>query len=94
MINLYIFNDISRDAIYGIGTYIRELSAALADSEMNVCVVHLRSEKQDENPADRDGVNHLYIPSPITWNASIDWNILNEVYFRNAVYFLRSKIKK
>lgn len=43
--NLYIFNERNRAAVYGIGTYICALTTALANSLINVCVVHLRSEK-------------------------------------------------
>lgn len=93
MINLYIFNELSRGAIYGIGTYIRELTFALKDSNINVCVVHLRSEKQNEKPIESDLVHHYYIPSPINWNTSIDWNKQNDLYYRNVVYLLKLRVK-
>ena len=41
--NLYIFHTSSEAAVYGIGTYIRELTTALRHSKIKVCVVNLRA---------------------------------------------------
>jgi len=94
MINLYIFNESSRAAVFGIGTYIRELTAALKNSEMNVCVVHLRSHNPVKNPETTDGVFRCwYIPSPINSNSSLDWNRQSELYYLNVVFLLKLQIK-
>ena len=43
--NLYIFNQTRRGAVFGVGTYINELVVALKDHDINICVVNLISEK-------------------------------------------------
>ena len=93
MVNLYIFNESNRAAVYGIGTYIRELTNALKKSDINVCVVHLRSEKLDEETAEMNGIHHWSLPPPISQYISSDWNRQNELYHQNIVYLLRLQIK-
>ena len=91
--NLYIFNETSRAAIYGIGTYIGELTAALKDSEINVNLVHLRSDKKDVEITESDDIRHIHIPNPINRNSSPDPNKLRDLYNRNVAYILRMQIK-
>ena len=93
MINLYIFNETRRAAIYGVGTYIHELIAALKGSEINVCVVHLRSEKPNNEQAESDGVRYIHIPPQISYNSPLDWSQQNDLHYRHVVSFLRWKIK-
>jgi len=93
MINLYIFNESSHAAVYGIGTYIQELTAALEGSKINVCIIHLRSDKSEKEPEETDNIQHWYIPSPINQNTSLDWNRQSELYYRNVVYLLQLQIK-
>ena len=93
MINLYIINESSRAAVYGIGTYIRELTAALKSSDVNVCIVHLRSNKPKNKTEETDGIQHLYIPPPINRNTFLDWNKQSELYYRNVVYLFQLLIK-
>ena len=93
MINLYIFNESSPAAVFGIGTYIRELTAALKGSEINVCVVHLRSEKPDMEMKETDGIQHLHIPLYINRNVTLGWQRQNELYYQNVVYLLQLQIK-
>lgn len=91
--NLYIFNESSRAAVYGIGTYIRELTSALKDSDINVCVVHLRSDQAEKEPEVTDGIRHFYIPAPVNQNTSLTRNRQSELYYLNVVYLLRLQIK-
>ena len=93
MVNLYIFNESSRATVFGIGTYIRELSSALKDSGINVCIVHLRSGIQEKKSVESDGIRHLHIPPPVNRNISLVWNRPSELYYRNVVYLLRLQIK-
>ena len=93
MINLYIFNELSRAAVYGIGTYVRELTSTLKGSEINIYVIHLRSDKPDTEPEEIDGVHHWHIPAPINHNTSLDWNRQSELYYRSVVYLLQLQIK-
>jgi glycosyltransferase len=89
--NLYIFNEPSRGAVYGVGTYIRELTAALKNSDINVCVVNLISKKPQIQTEEIDGIKHWDFPSPVQWTRSDEeqWDL----YHRNVVYLLQLHIK-
>ena len=93
MVNLYIFNESNRAAVYGIGTYIKELTAALKESSVHISIVHLYSEKTDGELPESDNVPHIHIPSPVIRNSSLDRQKQNELYYRNIVYLLRLQIK-
>lgn len=89
--NLYIFNEIRIGAVYGIGTYIRELVVTLKNSDIKVCVVNLNSDKPQIISQETDGVLYLYFPSPIHWTKELieHWDL----YHRNVVYWLQLHIK-
>lgn len=93
MINLYIFMGPNHSNANGIGTYVRELTISLEDSEISVCIVHLYSENTKKETVVLDGMRHIYIPSPINRNALLDSNMLRDLYYRNVVYLLRLQIK-
>lgn len=88
--NLYIFNEAGRAAVYGIGTYIRELTAALNSSGISVCVVNLNSDKPQIKYEKTDGILQLYFPSPVQWPSNLEehWDL----YHRNIVYWLQLHI--
>lgn len=89
--NLYIFNEIRLGAIYGVGTYIRELIVALRNSGINVYVVNLNSDKPQIRSEEVDGIFYLYFPPPIQWLEDVEeqWDL----YHRNVVYLLQLHIK-
>jgi glycosyltransferase len=91
--NLYIFNQTRRGTIFGVGTYIRELTITLKNRDINIFVVNLISEKPQIQTEEIDGIKHWYFPSAIsdqrTTNNQKQW----ELYFRNVVYLLRLHIK-
>jgi len=87
--DLYIFNEASRAAVYGIGTYIRELTAALRDSDVNICVVHLRTANPIEEADEQGNIRHLYIPAPVSINSNSDMSSRHDLYYRNVVFLLR-----
>lgn len=64
--NLYIFNRKSRAAIYGIGTYVRELTDYFSSTDLHVTFVHLSDDKPEfrieKGP---NFIQHWYIPSPV-----------------------------
>ena len=93
MVNLYIINQKSKAAVYGIGTYIAELTAAIRKNDINIYVVHLNTEKPDGTLEESDDIRHLFIPPPTSQNSTIDWNVKNYQYYRNVVYLLRLQIK-
>ena len=91
-LNLYIFNQTRRHgAIYGVGTYIRELTAALKDSEIKICIVNLASEKPQMQTEEIGSVKYWYFPEPIQWTKSNpeQWGL----YYHNIVYLLQLHIK-
>ncbi|MDR2919144.1 MAG: hypothetical protein LBV72_07260 [Tannerella sp.] len=89
--NLYIFNEIRLGAVYGIGTYIRELSSALKNSDIHVCIVNLASEKPQIQIEEIDGIKQWNFPSPVQWISSSEeqWDL----YHHNVVYLLQLRIK-
>lgn len=91
--NLYIFNETRRGAVYGVGTYIRELVAALKSSDVNVCVVNLTSEKPQIQTEDIDGIKYLYFPLAIADQRTTSNQEQWDLYYRNIVYLLRLHIK-
>ena len=94
MINLYIFNETSRAAVYGIGTYIRELLDALKDSNVKVCIVHLRAENPKKTSTEEtDNIQQWYFPPPLINNNTLDWRSQTKLYYRNIVYLLKLQIK-
>ena len=88
IINLYIFNETRNAAVYGVGTYISELTHSLKGGNMNVSLVHLRSDKPKLTIENRDGITYWDVPSPVGYS---QWD--HERYFRNVVYLLRIYIK-
>lgn len=91
--NLYILNQIRRGTDYGVGTYIRELTATLKYSKINVCVVHLMSEKHQIKSEEKDGIKHWYFPSVIPENRTKSNEEKWELYYRNIVYLLQLHIQ-
>ena len=91
--NLYIFNETARrGAVFGVGTYMRELTAALKDSYINVCVVNLMSDKPQILIEEIDGIKYWYLPAPVPEQQPIDYQKQRELYFRNVVYLLQLHI--
>lgn len=89
--NLYIFHTSSEAAVYGIGTYIRELATALRHSKIKVCVVNLRAHiSQMRMEETSDGVKRWYFPEPIEQMVT---DHLSDLYYRNIVYLLQLYIE-
>lgn len=86
--NLYIFNKLSTASIFGIGTYIRELTDALRHSNVNVCVVNLNSEKPQFQKEEIDSIRYWHFPIPI-----VKYQKQIETYYRNVVYLLQLNIE-
>jgi len=91
--NIYIFNETRRGAVYGVGTYIRELTFALKESECNICVINLTSDKPQIRTEDIDGIGHWYFPASIAEQRTIDAKKQRELYLCNVVYLLQLHIQ-
>ena len=91
--NLYIFNESTRAAVFGIGTYISELTSALKKSAINMWVVHLSSNKPNVQTEEMDGIQHWFFPAIMPELKTMNYVKQTEMYYRNVVYLLRLHIK-
>ena len=92
--NLYIFNESSQAAMYGIGTYINELiDGVIRDSNINLSVINLRSDKPKIQIEEIDGVQHWHFPAPIQEPQTTKYQNIIKLYYRNVVYLLRLHIE-
>lgn len=87
MTNIFIFNNASRAAGYGIGTYIKQLTRGLsAMPETKVSLVEMYADtKEFAISDDKDGIRHYLIP-PLHSGTE------NETYCRVIFYFLARNI--
>lgn len=87
MTNIYIFNNASRAAGYGIGTYIKQLAEGLSVMpETKVSLVEMYADtKEFAISDDKDGIRHYLIP-PLHSGTE------NETYCRIIFYFLARNI--
>lgn len=87
MTNIFIFNNASRAAGYGIGTYIKQLTRGLsAMPETKVSLVEMYADtKEFAISDDKDGIRHYLIPS-------LHSGTENETYCRIIFYFLARNI--
>lgn len=91
--NLYVFNERRRGTEYGVGTYIYQLTAALKNSNINICVVNLTSEKPQIQIEVIDSIKYWHFPLAIPDLRTTSNDKQRELYFRNIVYLLRLHIK-
>jgi len=91
--NLYILYESGRSAVYGIGTYIRELTEALSNCNVNLCVIYLKSDKLQIQKEKIEGVWHWYFPESIPQHITSVHQKQNELYYRSVVYQLQLYIE-
>lgn len=91
--NLYIFNETRRGAVYGVGTYIRELTDALKKSNIYICVLNLLSDKPQIQMEETNGIKHWHFPAPIPEQRTKNDQELRALYHRNIVYLLQLYIQ-
>lgn len=84
MIQLFIFNEISRAAIYGIGTYIRQLIACL-DDKFQINIVNYYSDKPELTIVERNKTREFFIPRN---QLKYTEGKCDETYFTNSIYLL------
>lgn len=84
MIQLFIFNEISRAAIYGIGTYIQQLIACL-DDEFQINIVNYYSDKPEFTIVESNKIREFFIPRN---QLKYTEGKCDETYFINSVYLL------
>ena len=91
--NLYLFNDNDSAAIYGIGTYLKELTHALEDNAINIHIVHLRSARPKFEIEKTNRIENWYIPEAHNHNTFAGSIQKVEDYYLNVIYLLRLYIK-
>ncbi len=93
MINLYLFNNKNRGALYGVGSYVRDFVAALRGCDIRIHVVYPFGEKDQIERWEEGEVSYLSFPEPV----AEDWNSLEvrqrAAYSRNIVYLLRRSVR-
>lgn len=89
MIQLFIFNEISRAAIYGIGTYIQQLLACV-DNDFQVNIINYYSDKPEFTVLQQNHVREFYIPRN---QLNYTEEKCDEKYFINSVYLLSDFIE-
>ena len=91
--NLYLFNDNDSAAVYGIGTYLKELTKAVDGSAINVHIIHLHSARKKFEIVKTDDAENWYIPEVRYENHTLDAIREIEDYYRNTIYLFRLHIK-
>lgn len=90
--NIYIFNQARRGSVFGVGTYIRELVAALKECDVNLYVINLISERLQIQTERIDGIEYWYFPLAIADKRTTSDQEQWDLYYRNIVYLLRLHI--
>lgn len=84
---VYIFNGTSRAAVYGIGTYIDQLTNCLKKTDIDFEVVHLYSEGKEVTVIEKDGYKQISIPAVGSYNTRS-----SRYYSSTVAYLLREYI--
>ena len=89
MKHIYLFNEGSRAAMYGIGTYIRQMIAILSDlPEVRLNVVLLNSDKQEFEIEEKETYRIFHFMRVSLPSEKLD------VYLRNAWYVLSAYMEE
>lgn len=88
MKHIYIFNESSRAAVYGIGTYIKQVINLLANQKKRVYyTVNINSDNKDLEEKCVAGIKSYYIPY-------MSYKCNSERYYRNILFLLQPFIEK
>lgn len=87
MKHYYLFNNASRAAQYGIGTYLNQLSHGLKE-EASVNIIAINSEEEEVKSTEEEGISTIHIPEISYKNAPENF----QRYYRNLVYLLKTFI--
>ena len=85
MKHLYIFNNATRAAEYGIGTYINQMLCCLKEvPQLRITLVNLNTEKTEQTVEEAESVRIIQIP--IIKYSGTEHNYYR--YYRNLLYVL------
>ena len=87
----YVINECCRGSVYGIGTYVRELTTILKSNHIDVYVINLNSEKTQIGYEEIENIHYIHIPAPLQW--SIENSEQWDCYHRNVVFWLKLHIE-
>jgi glycosyltransferase involved in cell wall biosynthesis len=88
MKHLYLFDETeSNAALFGVGTYMKNLIFALKDTNIKITVFKLISNKEEVFIEKSNGVRHIYIPKPIEKSGKKN-------YYRNVFFVIYPYIKR
>lgn len=90
MTKYFIVNNASRAAVYGIGTYVRQLADCIRDSRLQyeLCILDVHSdEKEFTVEEDERGIPHYKIPSLPDGGKSFQ-------YYRYILFLIESYVKE
>jgi glycosyltransferase len=85
--NLYIFNGNNRASVYGIGTYLNQLTNLLKETGWNFHVVYLYAQGKEVEIVENEGYRQINIPFPQNRIANP-----HSYYARNIAYLLKEFI--
>jgi len=83
---IYLFNEKSKAAVYGIGTYIKQLINLTFDKNFSFNIVNINSEKKEFTVEEEGGVKYYYIPQILKGNEI-------QRYYRNIFFILHPHIE-
>ncbi|MCL1937161.1 MAG: glycosyltransferase [Candidatus Azobacteroides sp.] len=86
--NLYLFSDNDGASIYGIGTYLKELTEAIENESIQIHLVHLHSGRPEFEIIKTNQVEHWYIPEVRNDNTLSGSLQKVDDYLRNVSYLL------
>ena len=85
---VYLINECSRASIYGIGTYIDQMTKCLSSiSDVVLNIVELYSTKEEYSTEEKNGIFIHYVPSEKILSVNS-----KEKYYRNAFYVFSKNI--
>ena len=88
---IVIFNEESRAANYGVGTYIKRLVDALKSDLYEITVIHLRSYKVNSILIEKqNNITQIYIADSKDARYNYDREKQNKRYYRNVLLLLSS----
>lgn len=87
MKHYYLFNNASRAAQYGIGTYLNQLCNGLKE-EAPVSIIAVNSEEMEVKVTEEKGIRTIYVPE-VTYR-NIPENF--QRFYRNLIYLLKAYI--
>lgn len=89
MKHLYMIDEASRAANYGIGTYIREIINALSEKAIRITVICLRSVGHDETIVKEvENVRYINIANCSSMRGNTDLSLIKKRQLRNMFYIL------